>query len=337
MLLTVDVCTRQRHCVTFVDGHVAAVVNTAPASTALVACTVGENSVHDGSGGICACAPTSSSSAANQSTRRICQARPRTAFSRRNGGNTPRRVHGAKRMARVGASAGSNAVPLAIVGAIVIAVVCVSLTAILVSVLVHRKEPAITGDAAGVSLIESNGDGQTVLYPLTALTGLEYEVADGALRIQARGWTSDTDRLSLITSYNVYEYMVAQAGYTYAQLYSDEGTLMYHTSYDLYLSLKSNVSGLVVAVFELPPAFLSPPTVDGAETINPYGLFQASCSGLNNADGSIVPIIAFAMTYSTGWTVTPTPVLSMTLTEDPYGATGLGLHCSISITAPVAP
>lgn len=240
-------------------------------------------------------------------------------------------------MARVGASAGSNAVPLAVVGVIAFAIACFALVAILVPTLIHRKEPAVVGDAAGTSIIESNGNGQTVLYPLIAQTGLGWTEVDGALRVEQRGWTSDTDRLSLITSYNVYEYMVAQAGYTYAQLYSDEGTLMYHTSYDLYLSLKSNVSGLVVAVFELPPAFLSPPTVDGAETINPYGLFQASCGGLNNADGSIVPILAFAMTYSTGWTVTPTPVLSMTLTETPYGATGLGLHCSISITAPVAP
>jgi hypothetical protein len=243
----------------------------------------------------------------------------------------------ARNLVSLAVTGGSNAVTFAVIGAIAFGIACFALVAILVPTLIHRKEPATVGDAAGTSIIESNGNGQTVLYPLTAQTGLGWTVADGALRVEQRGWTSDADRLSLITTFNVYLFSLGQAGYTYAELYSDAGTLMYHATYDLYFALQSNATGVAVAVFELPPAFLSPPTVEGAETINPYGLFHASCSGRNNDDGSIVPVTAFALTYSTGWTVDPTPVLSMTLTEDPYGPLGLGMHCFISITAPVAP
>ena len=234
-----------------------------------------------------------------------------------------------------GVPAGSG-VAYATIGVIGLAVVCATLVAILVPTLISRKEPAVAGDAAGASLIESNGNGQTVLYPLGAMVGWAWNAVGGALQLQPTGFRSDLDRMSILASINLYVFSLADAEYRYEEFYSDAGTLMFHAQYHLYFYSIANASGVTVIIFSLPDEFRSDPVTDGSATINRYGVFNANCAGTNNLDAGVLPVTAFIVTKVDVFNTYGVPYIRLTADDTAWSAFGMGIYCSIDFLAPVA-
>lgn len=239
--------------------------------------------------------------------------------------------------ARAGAPAGSG-VTYATIGVVGLAIVCATLVAILVPTLISRKEPAIAGDAAGASLVESSGNGQTVLYPLAAMVGRAWAVVNGALQVRDVGYQSDTDRLSVVSSYNVLWFLLSDAEYRYAQLYSSAGTLMFHAHYRLNFYIAANATGASTIVFSMPDEFTSPPTPDGSSTLNTGSVYQVSCSALNYDDFYVVMptlLFSFINTIEVGYLGYPGPTLYIKAVVDPASTVGVQFQCTADFYAPV--
>lgn len=237
---------------------------------------------------------------------------------------------------KAGQDAAIPYVPLALIGLVAVSVVSLAFVATFVGLWVPRREPAVSVDGPGTSLIATNGNAQTGLYPLSGLRGIDINIVDNTAQIGQTGFKSDLARLQVIASTNLYSYSFGDAEYRYDLLHSDAGTLMYHANYHLYFAMAANATGMTTVVFSMPDEMLSQATADGAAILNNYGVFNADCNGINNADGTPLPAAAFVLTQEVVYIGYPGPTMFLRVNPSLYGASGMGVECSFDIIAPVA-
>lgn len=235
----------------------------------------------------------------------------------------------------------SPVVPLVAIGGGVVAVLAVVTMVTLVAIYAPGRVPEIPSardaDAPGASLIAYSNRTLTVLKTLNALTGLEWADDGDTLRVQPVGYVSDMARIGIFSSFNVFTLSYGDAEYHYSELYSDAGTLMFHVKYHLFFSATANASGFVDVVFTMPTAFSSPPTADGATTLNNFGRFSAACTGNNNADGLPLSIFGSMRTVPVGFIGNTDPVMYIRISRTLHtpGA-GFSVLCDADFMAPVS-